>query len=375
MAKSIKHTDIINRCDALQHTSTIDLPRRRLVQFMSSIPLLPLAGMSGIAGLLTACGGGGGGTGTAPTVGVAPVTPPAPAVSTATSLTMSGPDTGIVGMASAQYTVALSPTGGTVASPVTVTPIDSGGGGKFSPSSIVLSTTTQSAVFTYTPTSVGAKSVSISNTGGLTNPAALAYTATASTQTTLLVRAKSGSAAVTIIPVTGAPTDTVYTITSAQGAVIDYAAGTSALNRVVGNMVDGTAYTLVASSTNAATGAGPASAGVSVTPVSTKTTKILSTDVVVVIQTASSSDTQLILVDPLRARSVFKAPATNTSPLQLAPSSATNNGQYNFNELYTLAPGQELEVTGDTRRWMVRIPAGSAVFNQKIIREQEGSLS
>lgn len=97
----------------------------------------------------------------------------------ATALTISGPTTGVVGFASANYSVAVSPVGGTVTGSVTVTPSDPGAGGTFSPTSLVLTTGAPSGAFTYTPASAGAKQISITNNGGLTNPGALAYTATA----------------------------------------------------------------------------------------------------------------------------------------------------------------------------------------------------
>jgi hypothetical protein len=68
------------------------------------------------------------------------------------------------------------PTGGSLASPVTVTPHDGGGGGAFTPTTVSLSTGTPSATFTYTPASSGAKTISTINSSTLTNPASLTYT-------------------------------------------------------------------------------------------------------------------------------------------------------------------------------------------------------
>lgn len=99
-----------------------------------------------------------------------------PAPTPATALTMSGPGTGVIAQASANFTVALAPVGGAVTSNVTVTPSDSSGGGAFTPTSRTLTTASPSATFTYTPGSTGAKSIGISNDGGLSNPAAITCT-------------------------------------------------------------------------------------------------------------------------------------------------------------------------------------------------------
>ena len=93
----------------------------------------------------------------------------------ATTYTLTGPSSGNVGVASTNFTVAL--VGGGAASPVTVTPSAGGGGGTFTPTTVNLTTAAPSATFTYTPASIGAKTISVSNSGGLTNPGSLTYTA------------------------------------------------------------------------------------------------------------------------------------------------------------------------------------------------------
>jgi hypothetical protein len=104
------------------------------------------------------------------------------AVAPSTGYVLSGPSSGAIGTASTAFTVHL-PTGGTVPGPVTVTPHDGGGGGTFTPTSVVLTTAAPSATFTYTPASYGAKTISVTNSGGLTDPASLSYTSVASTYT------------------------------------------------------------------------------------------------------------------------------------------------------------------------------------------------
>jgi hypothetical protein len=98
--------------------------------------------------------------------------------SVATTYALSGPSSGTVGVPSTNFTVQL-PTGSTVIGIVTVTPSDGGAGGTFTPTSVGLTTAAPSATFTYTPVSAGAKTISVTNDGGLTNPANLTYTAVA----------------------------------------------------------------------------------------------------------------------------------------------------------------------------------------------------
>lgn len=103
-----------------------------------------------------------------------PVVPP-PVAST---YTLTGPSSGEAGEPSTNFIVALPP-GSTVPSPVTITPNDGGAGGSFVPSTVILTTLGPSSTFTYTAASGGAKTISTTNDGGLTDPTPLTYTATA----------------------------------------------------------------------------------------------------------------------------------------------------------------------------------------------------
>lgn len=98
--------------------------------------------------------------------------------SLAANYTLTGPSTGNVGDPSTDFTVAL-PAGGVVSGTVTVTPHDAGDGGTFTPTTVELTTAAPSATFTYTPASSGTKTISVTNDGGLTNPANLSYEAVA----------------------------------------------------------------------------------------------------------------------------------------------------------------------------------------------------
>jgi hypothetical protein len=96
-------------------------------------------------------------------------------ISTATSYTLSGPSTATVGVASAPFTVAL-PVGGALSGTMIVTPSDGGAGGTFTPATVTLSTAVPSITFTYTGASNGAKTISVTNNRGLTNPGNLTCT-------------------------------------------------------------------------------------------------------------------------------------------------------------------------------------------------------
>jgi hypothetical protein len=97
-------------------------------------------------------------------------------VAGATALTLTGPSTGTVGAASGAFTVGAN---GSITGTVAVTPNDGSAGGTFEPSSVNISSASPSATFTYAAASAGAKSISLSNNGGLTNPAAVTTTASA----------------------------------------------------------------------------------------------------------------------------------------------------------------------------------------------------
>jgi hypothetical protein len=107
--------------------------------------------------------------------GTGPTTP-------ATSYSLSAPTSGGIGLPSTPFAVQL-PVDTSVPTPVTVTPSDGGGGGTFTPASVTLTTATPSASFTYTPASYGAKTISVTNDGGLTDPGDRTFTCVATTYT------------------------------------------------------------------------------------------------------------------------------------------------------------------------------------------------
>ncbi len=106
----------------------------------------------------------------------------------ATSVTLSGPSSGAVGVASTPFTVGAN---GGITGTVTVTPSDGGAGGTFSPASVAISSGTPTATFTYTPSTTGARSISVTNDGGLSNPSPITYTATSGAATAVTLSGPS----------------------------------------------------------------------------------------------------------------------------------------------------------------------------------------
>lgn len=97
----------------------------------------------------------------------------------ASGVTMTGPSGGTVSVASTNFSVGVTPVGGTITGTVVVTPSDNGGGGSFNPATISLTTASPTATFTYTPSSTaGARTISVTNNGGLSNPSNITYTST-----------------------------------------------------------------------------------------------------------------------------------------------------------------------------------------------------
>jgi hypothetical protein len=113
-------------------------------------------------------------------------------LSVATALTLTGPATGSTGSASASFTVAAN---GSLASNVAVSLSDGGAGGTFSPATVTLTSSAVSSTFTYTAVSDGAKTISITNDGGLSNPSSLTYTSsTAPTATAVTLTGPTSGA-------------------------------------------------------------------------------------------------------------------------------------------------------------------------------------
>lgn len=103
------------------------------------------------------------------------------AAATAITLTNASPASGAVGVASNNLTVGAN---GIITGTIVVTPSDGGASGTFTPTTVSISSGTPTATFTYTPASpTGAKTISVTNDGGLLNPSSVTYTATAGATT------------------------------------------------------------------------------------------------------------------------------------------------------------------------------------------------
>lgn len=90
----------------------------------------------------------------------------------ATAVIVTGPTSGLVGVASGNFTVSAD---GAISGDLEVTP--SAATGTFTPTSVTINSGSPTGTFTYTPASAGAKTISFDNDGGLTDPADKTYTA------------------------------------------------------------------------------------------------------------------------------------------------------------------------------------------------------
>lgn len=121
--------------------------------------------------------------GTSPAATLLAISTAASAVA-ATGVTMTGPPGGTVSVQSTNFTVGVTPVGGTISGTVVVTPSDNAGGGTFAPTSVSLTSAAPTATFKYTPSATaGARTISITNNGSLTNPANITYTSTSASNT------------------------------------------------------------------------------------------------------------------------------------------------------------------------------------------------
>lgn len=96
-------------------------------------------------------------------------------IAPATTYTLNAGATTVTSGGTVTYTVSL-PADTTVASPVTITFSDNGGGGSFSSPTVQLTEASPTATSTYTAATSGTKTISTTNNGGLTNPASRTLT-------------------------------------------------------------------------------------------------------------------------------------------------------------------------------------------------------
>lgn len=195
------------------------------------------------------------------------VTPYVPA----TSFTFTGPSSGNVRSASTNFTVTPNSTyNGTI----TITPSGAGSTG-LSPVVLTWALSSAAQTFTITPLDAGAITLTPTNSGSLSNPSNLTYTASAVVPLAPgmgLAEPSLGSARVTITAPTnnGGSTITLYTITSSPGGKT--ATLTSPGTASVTGLTNGTSYTFTATATNSVGTSAASSASNAVTPSASSTT-------------------------------------------------------------------------------------------------------
>ena len=167
------------------------------------------------------------------------------AAAAVTSFTLTGPTGGAINSASTNFTVTPN---GAYTGTITITP---SGGGLSTPIVLTYSASAAAQTFTITPTAAGPVTLTPTNSGALTNPAALMYATPPSAPTIGTATTGSGPGSVSVAftaPVaTGGSPITAYTATCNPGAIT----GTGASSPVtVSGLTAGTAYTCTVTATN-----------------------------------------------------------------------------------------------------------------------------
>jgi hypothetical protein len=144
----------------------------------------------------------------------------------AIALTLSGPNTGTVGVPTSIFTVGFSPGGSGFDAPVTVSPNDNNAGGFYTPASTVLSTANPTATFVYTPAGPGSVTTDVANDGGLAAPASWVTVVSRPTATDLRLQGPTSGTPdedsetflVTTLPFGSGPTTSVIVTPSDSSA-------------------------------------------------------------------------------------------------------------------------------------------------------------
>ena len=202
----------------------------------------------------------------------------------ATAVQLTGPATSIVGAASSNFTAS---TNGVTTGATVVTPSDGGAGGTFTPTTVTLAAgTNTSATFTYTASATGTKSISVTNNGSLTNPAALPLSVLAApTAPGAPTGLAAGTPASTSVPLTwvapasnGGAAITDYVVqykASSSGTWLTFADGTSTTaSATVTGLTASTAYDFRVAAVNSV-GTGSYSSTVSATTAAASTSTTL----------------------------------------------------------------------------------------------------
>jgi hypothetical protein len=200
-----------------------------------------------------------------------------PAPAAATGVTMTGPTSGVASTASTNFSVGVTPVGGTISGTVVVTPSDSSGGGTFTPTTVSLTSGAPTGTFTYTPNStITTRTISVTNNGSLTNPSNISYSVTAAATVpgapsigTATGGNASASVTFTAPGSNGGSAILDYTVTSSPGGFTATGAGSPL---TVSGLTNGTAYTFTVKARNAVGLSAASAASNSVTPAAVVTT-------------------------------------------------------------------------------------------------------
>ena len=189
----------------------------------------------------------------APSAASNAVTPLAPT----NSFALTGPSGGAIGSVSSAFTVTPN---SLYTGTITITP---SGGGLSAPITLTFSDSAAAQTFTVTPTAVGPVTLTATNSGSLSNPAALTYATPSDAPVIGTATAGNGSATIAFT----APGNDGGSIVS--GYTVDCggypATGTSSPITVSG-LTNGTVYTCTVTATNGAGASAPSAASNAVTP-------------------------------------------------------------------------------------------------------------
>jgi parallel beta-helix repeat protein len=178
------------------------------------------------------------------------VTPIAPV---ATTFTFTGPSTGNVNSASANYTITPD---NAYTGTITITPTGTGSIG-LTARVLTFSNSSTAQTFSITPTVAGSIILTPTNSGILTNAASLTYTSNAvvpGTPTSIVAIAENASSTVTFVAPAnnGGTSITGYIVTSIPAGGIDSNAGSTLLTHTITGLTNGTSYTFTVKATNIA---------------------------------------------------------------------------------------------------------------------------
>ena len=187
----------------------------------------------------------------------------------ASSYTLTGPSSGNVNSASANFIVTPN---NLYTGTITLTPSGTGSAG-LSAKVLTFTNSSVAQTFTITPTVAGSIVLTATNNGGLTNPANLTYNSNAivpGAPTSVVAAAGNKTATVTFVAPSsnGGSSINGYTVTSVPAGGIDTNAGSTSLKHTISGLTNGVSYTFTVKATNSAGSSVSSAASNTVTPTS-----------------------------------------------------------------------------------------------------------